>query len=919
MSKIMSWNRLLALLCLPILVALIGSSSHQAQATHLTYPVLPVSDEAKCWPLDLILLIDQSYSMFSGEPSDPMDYRYKAAKEVLRSLIYNRRDECPEAIHRFSVISFGDRAVVNLPLLEIDISSGDNVEFWSAPYRNEIDKAALDRTQQYTDPKKAFEYAERMLNEARVLDDPKEYGLRRQVVIILTDGNPTSLSQPRGFLSEYMCELSEYLLGPGWSNPHIWFVGLKYGSTSYLNQTGCEDKTIRDNWEEIVSQHNGQLLDLPYNEQNIPAVLTTIINAEFGHAGESIQCGEKFYIDPYIKELKLQFFRREDYQGSDLLVTIDKLDDSGNNPTYSIKGETESGDPFEMNLKRYEVTGDGSETFVFERPLPGAWKFEVTDLATSECQKRISATATSLDAHVQMLQPGNALLAMYDKSPYSDPNQPTYFMMQLNADEGIPLSQSTNYPLDVEVIWRPPSQSDTLPDGTPILPIQLFWEAEGRWSSRDPVLTPEVGTYSLNVIGRARKGNPELGEFEVFNKKLSYEVRELTPFSFSIESPRQDDLLACNTVQEKKVFGNPVNIRLYLIDAAGMPTDARQFINSDLNQVFGVSLTDANGALLGEVNLAPNPTSPGLFEGTLLSGIDEVVGCGLNKLVISFQGHFDPVRFFLQKDQEEITFSRLKTLGPLVEILNRPETANQLHPGFCVSEVQPAQIEIKLVDLEGNWLDPGSIADSQATDLYKFRLVSPDPKLWEDLTPTIETRAEGKTFVATGGASLDLPGEYYFEITPNASAFKAGYLPADSVPIKITFSRDDTWMTKPSTCNSVKGAGMALLALLVVSMVIASTGGPGGYVELVDAGNPNNILVTRRLSKARILSTISGKDLEKFSIKSIKAKKAKTLSENKRAANLTVLDTDNQPLLADSYVEEEDINPLTPDINIIFR
>ena len=270
----------------------------------LVKPSLQVADtkENKCWPLDVVFLVDQSYSMLGGSSSDPNNYRFVAAREVFDRLMLNRQEQCPLAVHRFALITFGGHTVDYLNLVQVDLNEGDTPEVWGAAYFNAIEEAKNDTSQPYTDFRVAFERVQAIFSSASKINDPSEYGPRRQVVILLTDGNPT-YTQIYGGADDrqYMCQLKDYLNGSAWQRSSLWVVALNAGAP-YLDNPGC-NSTIRQDWLDITEKHNGKLFALPYNEQAIPAFVSDIVDAEFGQPGEEVVCNQIFYVDPYLQQI----------------------------------------------------------------------------------------------------------------------------------------------------------------------------------------------------------------------------------------------------------------------------------------------------------------------------------------------------------------------------------------------------------------------------------------------------------------------------------------------------------------------------------------------------------------------------------------------------------------------------------------
>lgn len=232
---------------------------------------LLVPQNVRCQPFDIVLLVDQSASMFSS--SDPQGYRFEVAKLFLERLIRSRQGVCKEAVHRFGLITFGDRAEVIVPLSRIDLGEQADPELWSASYKTKIDEAAIDRSQSGTDFFEAFEAAKRLF-EVPLVSDPVDCDPRRQVVILLTDGHP----EPEEVedMRNYMCTLVDLLTV--WQETSIWVATFNAGR-AYLSDPGCNG-SIRRDWEIVASRHGGELVALPYNEQALSAFVDKVVIVE---------------------------------------------------------------------------------------------------------------------------------------------------------------------------------------------------------------------------------------------------------------------------------------------------------------------------------------------------------------------------------------------------------------------------------------------------------------------------------------------------------------------------------------------------------------------------------------------------------------------------------------------------------------
>lgn len=805
---------LMVLLVFGVFGIALGSTAEVQSATAIAEEVpsaIPQASSPECWPLDVVVLIDESLSMSKPGGNDPQGYRFIAAKEILNLLISNRRAQCPEAVHRFGVIVFGDYVSPTVALAPVDILPEDNRDDWSTSIVGAIDEISEYRAQNGTDPLLAFQAADTLLTSAEDLPLPAGYGPRREVVILLTDGNPEGIRVGR--VEDYMQKLSQSFDTSDWNKRSIWIVAL---NAKYLDNQAFGNLTMRQVWTDVATSHRGQLLgEDRYDEQTIPAALGAIIDEEFGQPGAKIQCGD-FYVAPYLQSVRFVFSKRLEYQNK--LVILRKLDDVTGETLYSyIDGQTDFvAATSQMTLLSDLYRRDGIiEEYTFDLPLPGRWYFEVEGLNLDACRLGVDARQTPRSANVRLIQP-TGVVALSESSPYYDEEVPLPLVVRLEASDGRPIPLP-DYPLTLKATLRLPSGKTQLPDGTPIPTYAFTLAEEDLWQSNPAyVLAPELGMHTLELDGVTSYGDPP-EEYAVFTTTLSYEVRKLGRLRFEIQSPGVGESLPCNTVQGRKAIGRPIPVTVQLLDPTGQPGDADFYLESDLDQSFAATFLDAAGNPLDTIWLTPASRGVGILEGTLLGGIPNVIGCGAVSVQVTFEGAVDETRFVLPARSQTVSFSRPQSEGVLISITSPVQNARfQIYPGYVAAareqEIQPVRLSFQLNALDNSLLDPAQVS-TQPENLYQVRLVGPDSEMYEDLDLVLE----GNTLSATGGLSITTPGDYAFEITTVSEAFNEGYIPADEQLIRISFERYQTFFTTPLIARILLGlAAIAICGLVAL-------------------------------------------------------------------------------------------------------
>ena len=164
-----------------LIISLLVIFSMSANA-HIEYPLQVSTDgSTSCYSLDVIFVVDQSGSM--SDPiyaTDPTNQRETAVEAMVDWLSENVLDVCPNARHQVGVISFGKTAHVDLPLTEIAPSSFEELR----ALENQLHEKILAYDLGQTIPINAFEKIPQMFKDSQI----KSGGLRKQVVIFLTDG-----------------------------------------------------------------------------------------------------------------------------------------------------------------------------------------------------------------------------------------------------------------------------------------------------------------------------------------------------------------------------------------------------------------------------------------------------------------------------------------------------------------------------------------------------------------------------------------------------------------------------------------------------------------------------------------------------------------------------------------------------------
>jgi len=872
------------------------------------------SDNKKCWPLDIVLLIDQSGSMMGIKGNnDPDNYRFDAVRETLDQIVRNKQDQCIDAVHRIALVTFGEEGKTYLYLSPISLRQDDDPTEWEKTYLDVIKQAESSRPESYTDFRDAFKETQRVFERATKMDDPKEYGSRRQVVIFITDGKPTA-NQGTEPQEAHMCELKSELDQPFWKEKSIWIVALN-ADEPFLDEDGCSGGSIRQDLQDIALAHNGQLKDLPYNEQFIPTVLGDIVSAEFGQTSEKMSCDEVFYIDPYLQQVKLRFYRTKNDEM--VRVKISKLDDSTLEPIFTLQNGSvveQNGDLGNMSFAQENYRPLGfKEEYVIDNPLPGAWIFNVEGWNADDCQRKIEPRKIDILAEV-FFEP-NGILPQVSTPPYYETKNPIFFSVTLRNNVSLqPLLSNPGFPLEITLNWKLPSGSSTLPDGSPINPILLHAGENGKWqNSESPILTPEVGLYTLEIIGTAPSGNGK-DKIKIFSETRTFDAKPLTRFDFTIDSPA-NDIQSCNQItDDEKSINKPVDVQVQLRDNLGNPVVRPDEYITGLENVFQAELVDSSGTVIDKGPLTY--TSNGIFSGTLLDSLSEINACEKMVLRVKFTGSYDETRYALLGEEKDKAFERVEAKGIRVDVISPAPSISRFDSMLysCSDEdVSPVLIQLRLTDLAGQEINPNNVLAKGMTNLFSAYITGPFSERSEKIDLIITKTNKGYILSGSGGAEIQDEGEYSLEVVPNVEAFARGYTWAHQT-ITYQFTRQDGMFTNPTACKSSR-IGLGVLSAIFLGLIVfAVTGGPGGSIQFMD--DRGDLLKKWGLSLMRLMSfrKYSSPALNDKGIKYVQFSRG-AIGRDTRAVHIKIVDNGGD-VIWDSELQANLALPVTPDVTV---
>lgn len=507
----------------------------KAESSSLKDDTTPVEQPTACFSLDVVFIIDQSDSMSGsgGAPaSDSIENRVYAPRWAIDYLTDNAFDICPDAIHRVAMVSFGDEVEPDLEFNEINPESEEQAKNTRDRLKNKIAAKRLGQT----DPKKAFEIANNLLDEYGPIENS---GARKRVIIFMTDGepcvselgclvghntmdfiqysqelqtfakdelpfDPVLLKQEeclRDAREKYEGEdlpgevvnqcLEDYRVDPqDYQKSNYIFTMLLRKGTAYPS-------TLTEIYEDMSEEHGGELISLQDNRNDITKTFLDILTRMSGVKASRISCGN-IAMNPFLRSARIIFFKID----PEIPVRILYSDNEG---THVVENGIYDGDSFE--IKSHYSEG-ANERYEFLKPYPGIWTIE------SDACEGIDAYFEPVDFEVgdrvllSILAPDQTLIKpeatltdlvsipKFGQEPYYNKDQAYHLQYELLDRSGDIIPEKGGDFFHVQ--W---TINITDPTGN-VESYPLFWDASTntyRTAKESPLKLPVQGDYSLQV------------------------------------------------------------------------------------------------------------------------------------------------------------------------------------------------------------------------------------------------------------------------------------------------------------------------------------------------------------------------------------------------------------------------------------
>ncbi len=665
-----------------------------------------------CIALDVVFVIDQSYSM---EWNDPLRNRFDVVKVAMEWLITDRWGRCPNIVHRVGVISFGDRAFIDLPLTPLQPTSENE---WKK-MRDELSGKFGPRALGGTNHLAGLQKAKFALEQAPVIQGPYK---RKRIVLLLTDGSPCvarlGCKYKEGMSEEaerqYMEELKEWVeqnlyFSPSLlereralnvlfaNNPvptpkeinniiaqypvdrgeeeksiYLWVLALHNEQHDYLRTTGPYFETIAQN-------HGGSLIRLKYNRQDIPQEVDRVLSRMLGVMPQRLQCG-KFIVPPYLEALSIHIYKN----AGELKV---RLQDG----PYVIEAGQDVGDrkgalEHFAHYMAYRESGPQNEHYMFLLPRPGQW-----EISSGHCNG-IQVSVVPVQAQIELFPEQTTLsfpLFHASGSNRYDTQHPHWISFRLQPSseqvraslgsqaippiENIPQcrlgyegeTRDCSLQMQAEIV-DPSGRSETYP--------VTYEEETSTWKIAHPVPVDQVGEYRVRLYGytecwwakeptavQLASALCEEGKYNVVPKgsvEFSYQVTPTELFTMRALKPAQGERLQAHLPPTQGLKPAPLSIQVQLVSVEdGKPLPVQRVFPE--NPERAVKAVVHIGEETQEVWLQPSASDESILEGEIQNW--DAVGRQA-QLVVSMEGEPDYRYYQAQGRQIVVEFQRLDTL-----------------------------------------------------------------------------------------------------------------------------------------------------------------------------------------------------------------------------------------------------------------
>ncbi|MCA1565904.1 MAG: VWA domain-containing protein [Acidobacteria bacterium] len=484
--------------------------------------------------LDVVILIDQSGSMWGTRANDKWEHRIGQTKNIIYRLA--EHVEGTSLVHRVAVVDFGDEASSAFPAplsLRFDPKDpGKALREAKALVERYITAKNLQDTN--TPDAMALGYKEL----AKITASERLDG-RRRVMLLITDGRP-DLPRKGIPLDELRNRIRNHANDLKSGEVKFWVVGLN-DAANYWNEGDGKF------WEEIAGAGHARLAETA--STNISTLVQDIVNEWLEVSGTSV--GKEYECPPYLRRIvfNLNFGLPR--------TTVSVLTPDGREIPLSSGGAASSPGTFAR--------------FVVDDPQPGTYKIN------QDPSRSYRNFVETLSPEIKRLSPAGATSVETEAR----------IVLQALDSKGQPLEMLPAWPLNASFVI-------TLPTGAAV-ELPATFKGDGKFEVRWK--PPALGVYSVRPKGLVTLKNGSTFDVfgsnaHSYNEKL--EVNDSRPYWLQMTAPDPDAGVRLMPMQDstkieftlidakKEKVTNPESIvkepatwlALELVDKSGVPLAA---------------------------------------------------------------------------------------------------------------------------------------------------------------------------------------------------------------------------------------------------------------------------------------------------------------------------------------------------------
>lgn len=910
----------------------------------------------ECVGLDLVVLVDQSSSM---KYNDPNGLRFDVLDQIVGQLGDNAMYFCPGAMHRLSVIGFGDKLPQN-DTEDFHIDVQEYVRTKISPYRgqaddlrkwitrrNEIKGDFPEEENLYgTDFISAFKMAREVFDSWDI--QKVQQGERKKSVFLMTDGSPCILGEgceENSFdFSNYMKnELKPYLDADGrdflWrgdaNSESVSITVVALNDSTNPNFNYIEDERVGGVWREIVSSHGGSFRPVETDKHDNLRLTTEIyeaLNEYLVSFSEKWPCNKPLWVDPYSNGiLFVNIWKQgalEGYTPEEVSVKLVY------NPGQSDEVEMQDGRSTsnEIEILDYSST-DFIERYVFFQPKPG--KYIVEAEGADQCFD-LDVRVDKHSVQAEVVEPSLDVLPQVPISPFYDQILKPRFKVYLSQRNKLgvlsPLQERSEYPIDIKAYVTNPEEE---------VKEYVFHKSdgvEGEYVSNEYISTKYSGTYDWKIVGTTinpRSFEPKSSSdyddayVEIIQERGSFQVGEVTTFGLEIidllsEVPINSVSDTGDIVPSKLLF----QIQLFELNN-NTPLNIQEAFPNVEGAILEATLKDEQGNQLETINLESQNMVDGVFKGVFRNNREVLDAEGDYTIEVKLVGDYDRFSFTPTKSKILADIFRYR-VNPIWYVLEA-EPRQSLHSRKFLKgirgELVPLTARLRFVEENPEEFEdeiPGSFFVEHSTILQDWTeesVISGTtiklPVSGNDISANLVESEKGDELILNYSDTLPgLEGKYSISINPDKLQTPRGYVLVGGKN-EISINRGDDWWQTP-TVYRIESFILACVVIgILVFLVRILFFGPQGSLEVVDGDTI--VAGPWGLSRVPSRNTIKSRDLKRLGVKKIHVKRYSPgeFEDFSRAVKVTVYDLDNQVLL-DTVLECDYPVPFIEDGDLVY-